>query len=392
MHANPNMVLFNGYRVPLSADGSPPQGGCPRFAFPDTTRSVSFLTMGSEDTYNYGDGCGGAHSVVLVDGWEGLRMFGDGPQFRQPAAAPAQLACDAAPFYQERFSDVQHVLRRSTLCHERFFVIEDWLQFEHEHLLASRFLLRPDFVPAPFGVKIQTPEGASLHLLEVLGGDAIHQEPVERFPLKPDGRCVLVDFTRRAAEVRRLFVAFISRVQQPVEPLLEFAAIPDPECRLDYPSAVARLAGSSLRLSLVLPPHMEQRLPIARRWWYHKRIPAPPSPAWLMLPLGLSDPQLFINGALVDLSSFRASLDLLAPRVPLPALPENSELEIVLRTDVPVSHYEGGGDGTLGLAGGVFRCAAVEEEQVQAAGWQNGVLTVRTNRQTYTTAYELMGE
>ncbi|MBI4927501.1 MAG: hypothetical protein HY835_07035, partial [Anaerolineae bacterium] len=228
-HANPNAVLLNGYRVPISADGAAVAGGSTRFSFPDTRRSVSFLTMGSQDEYNYGDGCGGAHSVVLVDGWEGLRRFTDGAQFNSPPAQPSPktVMSDAAPFYRERYPDVVAVKRRSSLCCERFFVIEDLVQFTNTHQVTSRFLLRPELQPSSLGIKVRTPEGVTLQLVELLGGDRIITEDVPGFPAKPDGSCVLVDFTRQANQVQRLFIAFISQTLAQAEDLTGFKALAD---------------------------------------------------------------------------------------------------------------------------------------------------------------------
>jgi len=65
-------------------------------------------------------------------------------------------------------------------------------------------------------------------------------------------------------------------------------------------------------------------------------------------------------------------------------------IEFVLRTDVPVSHYEGGGDGTIGLTGGVSICYPVVEEIIRRAGYQNGQIYLETNLSKYETVYSLM--
>lgn len=393
-HVNPNAVLFNGFGVPLSADGARAPEGCARFAFPDTVRDVSHLTMGEQARYNYGDGCGGAHSVVLVDRWEGLRMFGEGAQFAAPGSGPDALWCDVAASYAERFPDVRAVRRRSSLHAGRFFVIEDDIRFDLARQVTSRFVLRPALCDAALGVKIRTPEGVTLNLIELLGGDALTTEAVTGFPAKPDGRCVLADFSRTGAQVRRLFVAFIARdLAEADEPLRGFAAVPDEASALDLAAARTALADAPLQSDLQLPPHMERVAPISRRWWYRLRVHKGAGAAWLKLPLGLRDPALWIDGHVIDFAPYANSLDLIGPRVRVPeSLDDCAEVELVLRTEVPVSHYEGGGDGTIGLSGGVWLCRAVDEERVTAAHYDGARIHVSTTQANYSVDYALMAD
>lgn len=392
-HVNPNAVLFNGYGAPLSADGSPAAEGCPRFRFPDTFRRVSFLTMGGDDVYNYGDGCGGAHSILLVDGWEGLRLFGEQAQFSNPAGDAHSLFCDVTPTYQERVPDVVTVQRKSTLCAGRFFVVEDRAVFRQPHRLTSRFLLRPEFVPCAPGVKIRTPEGVSLQLAQLLEADEIHTEVVANHPARPDRRSGIADFTRQACAAQRLFVAWIGRDRDPEPPLDEIQALPESGAALDFHTAAHKLAQSTILLPMLLPAHNEMELPIVKTWWYRKLASKHRGPAWLKLPVGLARPQLYLNGLAIDLSPFAVSGELLAPHVPLPAALEMlDEVEIILRTDVPVSHYEGGGEGTLGMAGGMAWCYPVEEEALQSASYAQGVIRLVTNRQVYEAPYQLLAE
>ncbi len=394
-HVNPNAVLFNGYGVPLSADGSPAPQGVPRFRFPDTFRQVSFLTMGGEDVYNYGDGCGGAHSIILVDDWEGLRLLSERPQFRDPAAdlANKTLHCDVAPLYQERYPDVVTVQRKSTLCADRFFVIEDWVAFAKSHRITSRFLLRPDLVASEIGVKIQTPEGVTLHLVELLHGaqQTIHTEAVSNHPFKPDRRSLIADFTVEAQQAHRLFIAWISRTIAPAIPLRDFQAVPDPGGELTFAGAQPQLVESTLYLPMCLPAHMEAEVALVPRWWYRKVITKQPGQSWLKLPVGLAQPRLYLNGQAIDLTPYATSGELIPPHVPLPAaLAALDALEIVLRTDVPISHYEGGGDGTMGMTGGITLCYAVPEEQLLTASYSEGSIQLVTTQQVYTVPYILL--
>lgn len=396
-HVNPNALLFNGYGVPLSADGSPAPEGSPRFRFADTFRQVTFLTMGGEDTYNYGDGCGGAHSVILVDDWEGLRIFEEGPQFRNPTADLAQktLGCEVTPLYQERYPDLVTVQRKSTLCAERFFAIEDWVAFAQPHRITSRFLLRPDWVKTDNGVKIQTPEGVTLHLVELLNPPSsqqtLHTEEVLNHPFKPDRRSLIADFSVEAEQVHRLFIAWISRILAPAEPLCNFQALPDPTDDFSFESARSQLLHSSLQLPMNLPAHMEATVPLVKRWWYRKVAAKACGQAWLKLPVGMMQPQLYLNGQPIDLTPYATSGELIAPHVPLPPnLEAEDEIEIILRTDIPISHYEGGGDGTMGMTGGMTFCYPVAEEKLLSASYSDGSITLITDQQVYAVPYVLM--
>lgn len=404
-HVNPNGVLFNGYGVPLSADGSPAPVGCARFRFADTFRQVSFLTMGGEDVYNYGDGCGGAHSIILVDDWEGLRLQRERPQFRNPTGDLAQktLACDVTPFYQERYPDVITVQRKSTLCADRFFVVEDWVAFATPHRITTRFLLRPELVASAAGVKIQTPEGVTLHLVELLNPPhaisgaphlTLQTETVLNHPFKPDQRSLIADFTVDAAQSHRLFIAWIANTIAPAERLSGFQALPDPAADLTLASARPQLVRATLRLPMLLPAHMEapeemvHQRPLVARWWYRKVTPKRRGPAWLKLPVGLARPQLYLNGQAIDLTPYATSGELLAPYVPLPPqLEALTEIEIVLRTDVPISHYEGGGDGTMGMTGGITLCYPQAEEKLLSARYAEGSIQLVTNQRTYQVPY-----
>ncbi|MFN8446035.1 MAG: hypothetical protein U0175_34910 [Caldilineaceae bacterium] len=394
-HVNPNAVLFNGYGVPLSADGSPAPEGVPRFRFADTFRQVSFLTMGGEDVYNYGDGCGGAHSIILVDDWEGLRIFGERQQFRNSTADLTQktIHCDVTPLYQERYPDVLTVQRKSTLCAERFFAVEDWVEFAQPHRITSRFLLRPDLVTSEAGVKIQTPEGVTLHLIELLnrGQQTIHTETVTSHPFKPDRRSLIADFSLEAAQTHRLFIAWISRTIAPAERLSDFQSLPDPGADLTFASVLPQLVSSTLYLPMLLPAHMEASVPIVTRWWYRKITRKKSGKAWLKLPVGMTRPQLYLNGQPIDLSPYATSGELIAPHVPLPAhLEALDEIEIVLRTDVPISHYEGGGDGTMGMTGGITLCYPVPEEKLLSASYVDGAIRLVTDQQVYQVPYALL--
>jgi len=389
-HVNPNAVLFNGYGTPLSADGAPVPGGAPRFQYADTWRTIHHF-IGAAPESNYGDGCAGAHSVLIVDGKESLRAHSEQPQLGAVDARPGArtLRADVTPLYRENFPDVRRVERRTALHEDAFFTVEDRFDAEESHVVASRFLLRPEWTEPPFGVAIRTPEGATLHLAEVLGGCRIHRESVAGHPAKPDGACRLTDFVSEGRRVRRLFVAFLSRDVDDGEALPGFQALADP--RDDLADVRGALFASGLRLDLACPAYMEAALPVSRTWWYGRRVRRAAGPGYLKLPLGLIRPALFLDGRAIDLAPWAASRDLIRPVVPIPAdLASVDELEVVLRTDVPVSHYDGDGDGTIGFSGGIAACRPLEPERLLHAAYRDGILEVGTTSRTYRIPYALM--
>lgn len=391
-HVNPNAVLFNGFRVPISADGSPVEGAEHRFQLDDTWREVSFLAIGTESRYNYGDGCAGAHSVVLLDGLEGMMAHGDD---EQTAASrydgdEAWVWADVTPIYRENVPDVREVSRRTQLHGGRLVTVLDRVRAAEEHEVTSRFLFRPDVTRTGTGVRVCTPEGVTLQLTEVLSdGDAVTVEEVANHPAKPDGRSVLVDFSRRGAEVTRLFVALVSRTIEVRDQVADLAVVPDPAADLTYDDAVVALASSTIRVPMRLPAYMEADLPNVQRWWYSATVPKTPGAAWLQLPVGMHEPRLFLDGQEVDLSHWAVSKELLAPRVPLPAhLEDVDRVDVVLRVDVPKGHYDGQGDGTIGMTGGLAVGYPVEEEVLERAEYRDGLLTVVTNQDEYRVAVD----
>jgi hypothetical protein len=394
-HVNPNAVLFNAYGVPLSVDGE--TRTCPRFQFEDTWREVK-LGLGDPRRYNYGDGCGGAHSVLLVDGWEGMRAMSEYKQHTPLALDPlgAGLAADVTPIYKERFPDAVHVRRRSKLAAKRFFVIEDSAVFTEPHRFTSRFILRPRLVSTeraeggPSGAKIMTREGVTLHLLELSGGTVVKTEVIHGnhsyFPM--DEETLLVDFNGTSGE--RLFVAFMSRTFRPGAAEEGWTTVSDPSEAWDYEEARRRLDASAHVVPFLLPAYMELPLPIARRWWYRKTIRKAAGPARLQLPRGMHNALCWINGVPADLG-LPVPTDLLAPIVRIPEEWEDArEIEVVVRCDVPVSHFDGKGEGTIGINGGAALCYPCEEERILRAAFDGAHIEVQTNLRTYREPYRRM--
>ena len=383
-HVNPNAVLFSGFRVPISADGAPPEGLPHRFQFADTWREVSFLAMGEKTKYNFGDGCAGAHSVVLLDGNEGMRA-----QLRyEQLSASAQLSptavwADVTPIYRESFSDVQQVSRQTQLHDEGLVTIIDQIDATMPHQITSRFVFRPEASEIANGVRVRTAEGVTLQLVEVTGTATVSIEKAANVPAKPDRECALVDFVSSGKSARRVFLGLISREFETDSAIENVAVIPDSDSGLDFPSARERLIASQFRAFLQLPAYLEADLPAQQRWWYRTQIQKKPGRAWLRLPLGMHHPSLYLNGEQQDLSKFEFSRELIAPRVAIPSKFENlTELEVILHLTVPKGHYDGKGWGTIGITGGMGLGYPVEEEQLISTKLSGDKLFVTTSQRS----------
>ncbi len=391
-HVNPGALVFNGYGLPISADGSPTPGKPHSFQFDDTWRSVGFLAMNTESRYNYGDGCGGAHSIVLIDGYEGLRAKESYNQLTASGCDKGKsIWCDVTPIYKENFPDISLVLRKTALHCDTFFSIEDVVRATEPHTVSSRFLFRPDAEETNGGVCVTTQEGVKLTLIELLNNSEVAIKPIENHPFKPDGCSVCVDFsTQCTGEQTSLFVAFISNTVETITDITGFTVIPDECGELDFDKAGDLLDASELVLPMKLPAYMEAPLPNHKTWWYRKTIQKPQGKTILTLPAALHNPHLFIDGEELDLSSYEISKELIGPRVTLPERYDNlTKITLVLKTDVSVGHYDGGGDGTVSMTGGMWLCRPVPDEQVVSARYEEGFITVVTDKNTYRSAYEL---
>jgi hypothetical protein len=276
--------------------------------------------------------------------------------------------------------------RRTTLCAQRFFVVEDVCVATEPHRWTTRFVLRPAFVPVTAGAKIMTPEGVTLHLVTVYQPASVTDEVVTGHPAKPDGACGVVDFVTTGCCHHQLTIAWIATTRRIGAQIRQFVAVADPHERWDEVQARQQLATSPLRLDAQLPAHMEADVAVVRRWWYQVRVPVPADARWIRLPLGMTQWSLWLNGEPVDVTPWAISGELIAPQVPIPT---TAVLDILWCTAVPVSHYEGGGDGTIGLNGGVWWVHPAAEEQLREWHWADDVLRVRTTEQWYEVPYRL---
>ncbi|MFW6062242.1 MAG: hypothetical protein ACOC93_05480, partial [Planctomycetota bacterium] len=125
-HVNPNALVLEADGLPLTVDGTPDPEVCRAFDYEDTWREVGYLGP-QRRRMSFGKGCGGAHSVLLIDGWESLRPKpGYDPQrLEHFDADAAELVGDVTGLYRSVYPDTRRVLRRSRLIDNTFWIVED---------------------------------------------------------------------------------------------------------------------------------------------------------------------------------------------------------------------------------------------------------------------------
>ncbi len=389
-HVNPNALVLAAYGSPLTVDGIPDKS-CTAFNYPDTWREVGFMDLGQKRKFNFGVGCAGGHSVLLVDGWEGMRAFSEYPQarLREFQEGEKSVTAETTPLYRERWPDARVVCRRSRLCHERFWLIEDFARFDQEHEFTARFYLRPGRVPAARGVAIETAEGVRLHLMPILGGDTCRTDVVAGYPDRLDGESLRVDFTQRGTECRWLWLAWPEPTRRVASDEAEgWAALPDLDRSLSPEGAREGLAAVSRRIPLIEPPFLLADLPVCRRWWFRKTIALPAGAAWLRLPKRMLEPRLWIDGAEIDLAPHALRIGLLEPQVTLPPAPAGRTVEILLRADAGHSQYDG--NGGSGFSGHPALLVPQPAAGVEQAVYRDGQIVIRAGGREWSIAHTLL--
>lgn len=391
-HVNPNAIVLAAHGSPLTVDGIPDKG-CTAFDYPDTWREVGYMDLGQKRKFNFGVGCAGAHSVLLVDGWEGMRAFSEYPQaaLREFSGKEKSVTAEVTPLYRERWPDARVVCRRSRLCHERFWLIEDFARFDRAHAFTARFYLRPKRIPTPRGVAIETAEGIRLHLLPILGSDDCRAEMVDGYPDRLDGASLRVDFTQHGTECRWLWLAWPEATRRVASDEAEgWAALPDAASALDPATARAGLARASLRLPLTLPPFLQRDLPVCHRWWFRKTIAIPAGASWLRLPRRMLEPRLWVDGAEIDLAPHALRMALLEPEIALPPSAAGRTVEILLRCDTGHSQYAPDGNRGAGFSGHPVLLVPQPAAGVEHVAYRNGQVTLRAGGREWTVAHPLL--
>lgn len=392
-HVNPNAIVLTAYGSPLTVDGVPDKD-CTAFNYDDTWREVSFMDLGTSRKFNFGVGCGGGHSVILVDKWEGMRAFSEYPQSTLIAASLEEksVITDVTPIYKERFTDAITVRRRSRLVEERFWLIEDMASFTQPHEVGARFFLRPQQIDAQRGISVETAEGVRLSLLPLVGPDSSKVTPIKGYPERLDGESLLVDFTQQGKECRWLWLAFPEATREVVQDVSgEWNAVPDAEKNLDIATIQGVFSQQATMVSLTVPPYMQRNLPVIQRWWFRRTINVPAAPAsWLRLPKQMFNLQLWINGEIVDLSSHTMRMNLLEPEIELPAKFSGSEIEVTVCCDTGDSQYGPDGHEGSGFYGKPVILVAQDAPGVEFADYQDNTVIVRSGKNEWIVKHNLM--
>lgn len=394
MNCNPNSVVFNAFDVPLSADGAKSHD-CRRFEFDTTWKTVNYLKMNENTSFNFGEGCVGGHSCILIDGNEAMMAVTDGEQTDVEHCAKDEnsVTGDVTPVYKQNYPDIELVRRKTTLLGEKFFLVEDVVRADKVHTVTARFVLRPELAECETGVCIKVNQGVSLQLVPLSDRAAVRTEVVEGYPRKPENKGILADFIwPSGSETISRVLAFPSLYISPMDKIVGFKGI-HTDADLTPEQAEKLLKGAENVFDLLLPPYMEKNVPVCRKWWFKKRTAVPKGATHLILPIGLINGKLFVNGKEINLSPFKTSANLLYSYVKLTDSAIGAdEMDILFFTEVPVDHYENGGDGRTGIFGGMRFGAEMQTEKVLSAAYRDGKVFVETDRCAYEYAYESMEE
>ena len=375
-HVNPNALALSAYGSPLTTDGVVARD-CDAFNFEDTWHEVHNADSNMR-RYNYGSGCAGAHGVLLVDGWEGMRAFGEYEQASlvEFDETGKSVTGDVTPIYRERYADARTIRRRSRLCGDRFWLIEDLARFEGEHDVSARWYFRPGVAVADGGVTVETAEGARLCLRPLLGAGEPRLRRIEGYPDRLDGASFQVDFTQRGSECRGLWLAWPEQTRRELADIADgWQAMDDPGRSLEYGQAAQGLQGSRTRLPFTQPAFMLSDQPLTSRWWYRKVIEAPIGPWWLRLPRGLRSACLWVNGQEIDLAPSHPLSNLMQPQVAMPT-GLTGGVEIVVRCDCGVSQYGKDDEGGTGFWGRPAVLGYVEPAALVSAAYSDGVVSI----------------
>ncbi len=390
-HVNPNSLILSAYGSPLTIDGVKSKDFA-EFNFDDTWREVSYMDIGTSRKFNFGDGCGGAHSVILVDNWQGMRAS---KEYRQAqmlgfSMKEKSVTADVTPIYREKFADVKMIRRCSRLCSERFWLIEDLAKFADEHEITARFFLRPNLFKSKQGVSIETAEGVRLSLLPILGPDSKICKPLKGYPDRLDGGSVMVDFRQKGNECRWLWLLWPEATRRTHADVSEnWQAVPDEGEKFDLAAAKKNLCSNAVEVPLTMPPYLQRDLPVVRRWWFMKEIIVPKCNSWLRLPKQMLNLRAWFNGKELDLSAHKMRMNLLEPEIEIPAKLQGKKVEVVLCCDTGYSQYAPDGNGGGGFYGKPE--ILVEKDAPGAeAEYCDGTVFVKSGREKFKVKHKLM--
>ena len=393
-HVNPNAVVLSAYGSPLTVDGVPGKD-CTAFKFEDTWREVSYMDLGQTRKFNFGSGCAGSHSVLLVDQWEGMRAFSEYRQANQLAfsASEKSVTADVTPIYGEKFPDALAVQRRTRLCQERFWLIEDLARFAHMHQITARFFLRPERVEVKRGIMIETAEGVRLTLIPLLGPDDKTVTRIPHYPDRLDGESLQVDFTQQGTECRWLWLAWPEATRRVSADVSDHWETIPAEAELSFEQARKQLDHAAIDIPLTMPPYLQRDLPIVRCWWFRRSLAVPAGTAsWLRLPKDMRNLRLWIDGEELDLSPHRLRMELLEPEIALLPKWAGRMIEIILCCDTGYSQYAEDGNRGSGFYGRPTILVEQSAPGVEFAEYRDGLVTVCSGGKEWSIKHSLLEE
>jgi len=391
-HVNPNALVLAAYGSPLTMDGVPAKG-CTAFDFADTARERTGQNF-TPVAYNFGSGCAGAHGVLLVDRWEGMRAE---REYRQgdlvtAGALPESITGDVTALYAERWADARRVRRRTRMVGERAWLIDDLAVFDRVHEVTSRWYLRVEQVAATRGVAIETAEGVRLQLLPLVGPDGARVTRLQGYPERLEGASLQVDFTQRGRVCRWLWLALPQATRKVLAEVAEgWAVVAEGAQPWSLAEALQALDGARLTLPFTLPAFMVAEAPLAPVWWYRRQVTPPIGAWWLKLPRGLLAPRLWVDGVELDLAPYAKRQELLPAQVAMPT-GTGRAVELVVRTEVGTSQYGGRRNDASIFYGRPALLGPVVPPALHDARYADGAVRVSLGEESCTWAHELLAE
>ena len=352
-HCNPNSLILSAYGAPLLTEGCPAEG-CGRFKFKETSKTFDHMSI-EAITVNDGYGCAGAHSVIIVDGYEAMRPKNGSDQLRCASydSESNSIYADVTPVYKQNFSDTELAARRSRLMYDKFWLIEDTVSFGKAHSCAMRLIARPELISDGDALYIKTVEGVELNIIELEGGGKISSENIDGYPNTLEQRSVIIDNVKYGKSIKWRHVLFPRDCKKLIEDIsMGWNVIADSGAALSFKEAYGRLLSSTVRAPITAPVWFFEKMSKAKKLWYMKKIKNPGGGYLLRLPRDLNKACVWLNG-----QAYHAEENGLLDTYIRAEASGEEYIEIVLSTEVGTSQYKDEYNG-----GGFFGTAAVYKE------------------------------
>lgn len=358
---NPNSLVLEADGVPLTADGAK-EDDCEAIHWPDAVHERA-VGSGHVQRVDLSKGVAGAHNCILVDGRETMRPGDDYERSRLVSHDPEDgaIAGDVTGLYADVFDDCRLVRRRSRLVEDRFWLVEDMVQFDDPHEFTSRWYFRPGVEATENGVDLRTPEGVGLQMRSLLGEVSPSVERIEGFPRDPDGCSDRMDCAKKGRTARWLWALWPVAHREVLEELSEgWRAAP---LGRDASGGAVRNVDARTDMHPGGLPWMQAGAPVADAYGLCREVSVPAEGNWfLRLPRGIShEVRLWIDGEEVEIPGPVRRARLLPPYVPCPEkLTGQSTVEIALLMPLETGHENGEHNLTNTPDGAVAVCAPVE--------------------------------